>query len=108
MSRNLRRNPASNNMRDLRWKPRVEVLEDRYLLSGGCIPPPDGIVGWWPGDGNANDIADTNNGALLDGATFAPGEVGEAFSFDGVDDQVRVPNASNLEPARVTVETWVR
>jgi hypothetical protein len=23
-----------------------------------CIPPPPGMVGWWPGDGNANDIVD--------------------------------------------------
>ncbi|HXD00915.1 MAG TPA: hypothetical protein VN048_16355, partial [Verrucomicrobiae bacterium] len=29
-----------------------------------CYPAPAGLVGWWPGDGNANDIASTNNGAL--------------------------------------------
>src|SRR5437016_3987819 len=89
-------------------KPRLEVLEDRCLPSGGCISPPPGLVSWWPGDGNANDIAGTNNGTLLNGATFAPGEVAQAFSFDGADDQVRVPNDVSLEPARVTVEAWVR
>src|SRR5262249_44765099 len=32
---------------------------------------PDGIAGWWPGDGNANDIVGGNNGTLQGGATFA-------------------------------------
>ena len=84
------------------------MLADRTLLSGGCVEPPAGQVGWWPGDGNATDIAGSNNGTLLNGVTFAPGKVGQAFSFDGADDQVRVPNALSLEPARVTVEAWVK
>jgi len=29
-----------------------------------CISPPSGLVGWWPGDGNANDIIGGNNGTL--------------------------------------------
>ena len=27
------------------------------------IPPPSGIVGWWPGDGDASDIIDGNDGS---------------------------------------------
>ena len=26
-----------------------------------CLVPPSGLVGWWPGDSNANDIVGTNN-----------------------------------------------
>jgi hypothetical protein len=29
-----------------------------------------GLVGWWPGDGNANDIQLGSNGVLTHGATF--------------------------------------
>ena len=29
-----------------------------------CTPAPSGLVGWWPGEGNANDIVGTNNGTL--------------------------------------------
>jgi hypothetical protein len=25
-------------------------------ISTGCVPPPSGLVGWWPGEGNAKDI----------------------------------------------------
>lgn len=28
----------------------------------GCLTPPSGLAGWWPGDGTGNDIAGTNNG----------------------------------------------
>ncbi len=49
----------------------------------GCVPAPDDLISWWPGDGAANDIIDGNNGALMNGVEFAPGKVGQgqAFSF---------------------------
>src|SRR5262245_17110647 len=53
-----------------------------------CTPPPPNVVSWWPGDGNANDIQRSNNGTLQNGAAFAPGYVGQAFSFDGINDYV--------------------
>lgn len=46
-----------------------------------CVPPPAGLVSWWPGDGNADDIVGTNHSTLAGGATFVPGIVGDAFSF---------------------------
>jgi hypothetical protein len=73
-----------------------------------CITPPAGLVSWWPGEGNANDIWDGNPGTLLNGATFTAGKVGQAFSFDGVDDQVQIPDATNLAPAQLTVGFWMR
>ena len=39
--------------------------------SGSCFPPPPGLVGWWPGDGNTSDIIGTNNGALQGAPTPA-------------------------------------
>jgi hypothetical protein len=73
-----------------------------------CIPPPSGLVGWWPGQGNANDIAGTNNGTLSSGASFASGKVGQAFNFDGVNGYVEVANSSNLNPAAsFTIEGWI-
>ena len=48
-----------------------------------CVPPPAGLVSWWPADGNALDIVSGNNGTLEGGVTFTNGEVGQAFSFDG-------------------------
>ena len=74
-----------------------------------CVQPPSGLVSWWPGDGDANDIQDSNPG-IQNGATFATGIVGQAFSFDGTDDFVQVSHNANLNPgsADFTVNFWMR
>ncbi|MDB6112980.1 MAG: hypothetical protein JWR69_4730, partial [Pedosphaera sp.] len=78
-------------------------------VPGSCFPPPAGLVGWWPGEGNANDIASTANGTLQGGATaVVSGEVGLAFSFDGTNSFVSIPDAPALHPANLTIEAWVR
>src|SRR6266446_6111168 len=59
--------------------------------AAACFPPPAGIVGWWPGDGDANDVVGTNNGTLQGGATAnTPSLAGTAFSFDGTNAYVQV------------------
>lgn len=68
-----------------------------------CVTPPPGLVSWWPGDGNADDIIGGNHGTL-NGATFAAGMVGQAFSFDGVDDYVDLPEMILSGP--FTIEMW--
>jgi len=49
----------------------------------GCVEPPAGLISWWSGDGNADDIQGSNNGTRRGGVTFVPGKVGNAFSFNG-------------------------
>jgi uncharacterized repeat protein (TIGR01451 family) len=81
----------------------------RADAAGSCFSAPPGLVGWWPGDGSAADIASTNNGTLQGGATAnATGVVGPAFSFDGTNGFVQIPNAPALQPTNLTVEAWVR
>jgi hypothetical protein len=43
-----------------------------HILAVGCRPAPSGTISWWPGDGNANDIINTNNGILEGGAKLVP------------------------------------
>jgi len=64
-------------------------------------------VSLWQGENNANDTRGANNGSLQNGTTFAAGRVGQAFSFDGVDDSVSLPNNSSLNPTSTTVEGWI-
>src|SRR5438128_321718 len=57
-----------------------------YTVTGPgptCVPPPPDMVSWWPGDGNADDITGSNNGAFVGNSSFSTGEVDQAFSFDG-------------------------
>ena len=67
------------------------------------------MVSWWPGDGDANDIQDGNNGTLQNGATFAVGKVGDAFLLDGIDDSIDVGNAANLQVSagEFTADAWI-
>src|SRR2546425_12430105 len=72
------------------------------------VPPPLGLVSWWTGDGNANDIIGGHNGTLQPGVTFAAGQSGEAFSFNG-SGAVEVPNTADLSlgpTTPFTIEFW--
>jgi Concanavalin A-like lectin/glucanases superfamily len=61
------------------------------------------------GMGDANDIQGSNNGTLLNGATFGPGKVGQAFSFDGINDYVQASDSGlPLGSAPRTLELWMK
>jgi hypothetical protein len=86
------------------------VIQSLIALStlGACDPAPSGLVSWWKGEGNANDNFGTNNGSLSSaGASYAPGEVGQAFRFDGTNGFLQVPDSPALKPANLTIEAWV-
>jgi uncharacterized protein (TIGR03437 family) len=80
------------------------------VLGGGgnCVQPPAGLLAWWPGDGNANDIQGTNNGTAQTGATFTDGKVGQAFNFDGASATVATSNTTlNGAYTALTIDAWV-
>jgi hypothetical protein len=66
-----------------------------------------GLTSWWPGEGNANDVVGGNNGTLVGGVTFAPGEVGQAFSLNGVDGYVNFGSAPAFDVQDFTLDAWV-
>jgi hypothetical protein len=70
--------------------------------------PTNGLVGWWPFNGNANDESGngnngTNNGATLTADRF--GNVNKAFDFDGVDDFINA--GQNITFSNYTISSWV-
>jgi hypothetical protein len=73
------------------------------------VQPPSGLVSWWKAENNANDSQDSNHGTLKNGAMFAGGKVGQAFSLDGVNDFVEVPDSANLDITDViTIDAWIK
>jgi hypothetical protein len=77
-------------------------------LGGACTPAPAGLLAWWRGDGNATDAAGGRNGAFSGTPAYAPGAVGQAFSFSG-ENWVEVPDdpAWTLTFTPFTWEMWV-
>ena len=74
-----------------------------------CDPAPSGLVSWWPGEGNADDIIGTNNG-IANNITYSNGEVGQAFEFDGSSSYVRIPASSSLNVGAgsgLSIESWI-
>lgn len=110
---------------DRHWKGMIDELEifTRALSpeeiqaiynagrSGKCRPcsfPPSDIVSWWRAENNGDDSIGTNNGTLMNGATFSQGIVGQSFSFDGIDDVVFVEDSPSLDvTTQFTLDAWV-
>jgi GH25 family lysozyme M1 (1,4-beta-N-acetylmuramidase) len=74
--------------------------------TAGCVLAPPGMVDWWPAGGNANDIYGSYNGVPANGTSYATGEQGMAFHFDGVSSYMTVPGAADV-PVPWTACMWV-
>jgi hypothetical protein len=72
--------------------------------------PTNGLVGWWPFNGNANDESGNGNNGTVNGATLTTdrfGNTNKAYNFDGVDDEVIVNNSIALNfPNQLTISAW--
>ena len=87
------------------------LLTPASLVRGQCTPPPSGLVAWYPGEGNADDIAGSGlNGSLQGGAAFAPAKVGLGFRFVSGGDFVQIPDPGNDFDftGSFTIVAWVR
>ncbi len=69
------------------------------IISNAQVPnyvPSNGLVGWWPFDGNANDISGNGNNGIVNGPNLTNdrfGIIGKAFNFDGVNDYIEISNS---------------
>jgi hypothetical protein len=80
----------------------LSVLLSVALVTSGHaqVPnyvPTDGLVGWWPFNGNANDESGTGNSGSPMGPTLVAdrfGTIASAYSFNGTTDMVVVPEVS--------------
>lgn len=90
--------------------------EITFLNSTTNLPPPPdtnsiptrpGLIGWWPGEGNANDVACGHNGVALNGVTYVPAKVGQGFNLNGQGAYISISNSPDLNLANeLTVECW--
>ncbi|MFM7194029.1 MAG: LamG-like jellyroll fold domain-containing protein, partial [Bacteroidota bacterium] len=87
-------------------------LEKSFVIN--VLPagiPSDGLIGWWPFNGNANDESGNGNDGTINGATLAPDRFGKAnssISFDGIDDFIRCQKAGPTGNPTVSASFWLK
>jgi hypothetical protein len=73
--------------------------------------PANGLVGWWPFNGNANDESGNGNNGTVNGATLTTDRFGvanKAYDFDGVDDFIELSDVSAMENiGSMTWSAWI-
>jgi hypothetical protein len=70
----------------------------------------NGLIGWWPFTGNANDESGNGNNGTVNGATLTTdrfGNVNNAYNFDGVDDYNEIDVNSLLQNG-LSISVWIR
>jgi outer membrane protein assembly factor BamB len=84
----------------------LEALEDRTVPTAVALPA--NAVSWWTANSTANDALGLNN-ATLSNVTYATGEVGKAFSFNGSNGWAALGDPSSLAFTNsMTIEGWVK
>jgi cysteine-rich repeat protein len=98
-----------------------EGCDDGNIVSGdGCSETcafeacPEGMVSYWKFDENSGtfvgDSKDNNDGAVSGATWTTDKKVGaSAFSFDGANDYIGVPDSSSLDITdEITVSAWIK
>ncbi len=73
--------------------------------------PANGLIGYWPFSGNANDASGNNNNGTVNGAaptTDRFGNTSSAYNFNGTSNYIVVPNAPSLSGFNdISISAWV-
>ena len=83
--------------------------EDRKYVKSLIFDPADGLVAWYPFNGNAQDESGNGHHGKVIGATLCKDRKGtpdSAYSFDGVDDYIRIEDKDQMNPVSFTVSCW--
>jgi hypothetical protein len=73
------------------------------------VGPTDGLVSYYPFNGDVDDAWGNNNGTDNTSAGYVDGVSGQAKDFDGTDDYVEVSNDSSLNlSGAVTISCWAK
>jgi hypothetical protein len=72
--------------------------------------PTNGLVGWWPFNGNANDESGNGNNGTVNGATLTTdrnGNVNSAYEFNGNNDFIDISNTNGLISSQgISMSIW--
>jgi hypothetical protein len=73
--------------------------------------PVNGLIGWWPFNGNANDESGNGNNGTVNGASLISdrfGNINKAYNFDGVDDSISTSFIGVLGQNSRSISFWAK
>jgi Concanavalin A-like lectin/glucanases superfamily/Secretion system C-terminal sorting domain len=82
-----------------------------FIISMSSQVTTEGLVTFFPFDGNSNDATSSNNHATVYNATLAPdrfGNANSAYSFNGTSSYLYLESAKNLDNPNYTYSVWVK
>lgn len=88
------------------------ITKDDKIISSKFVEIPviDGLVGYYPLNGNANDYSGSGYNGTVSGATLAADRFGNAdscYSFDGINDYIDLNRNLLTYPENFTLSIWV-
>src|SRR6266487_1266701 len=87
----------------------VAIYFSAASAHAACFPVPNGLLGFWRGEGDASDEFGNNHGTVAGGVTFGAGEVGQAFVLNGNGGTaVKLADATPFQLQDLTIEAWVK
>ena len=94
---------------------KIKILILSLLLGSSIIAqtpsyiPKNGVIGWWPFNGNTYDESGNGNNGTVNGATLTidiNGKANSAYSFDGVSNYIQC--SSNIAQIdTITISSWM-
>lgn len=99
---------------------KLKTLTRAIAMSVGIMTTPfvladlnDGLVAYYPFDGNANDESSNRHDGTVNGPTLTEdrfGNANSAYSFDGVNDFIEIANSDTLEIGYhdYTIAAWIK
>jgi hypothetical protein len=74
--------------------------------------PDNGLIGFWPFNGNANDESINGNDGIVNGALLTEDRFGEsdhAYNFNGIDNFIDLGNSNSLNSidTNFTISVWI-
>lgn len=100
----------TNGTSDSLWL--SEIRSITFKTSNGVIPT-QGLVAYYPFNGNANDESGNGNNGTLSGAetltTDRFGHSNAAYLFNGVSSYIQVPHSVSLQPSSaLSIAAWAK
>jgi len=74
--------------------------------------PTNGLVGYWPFNGNANDLSGNGNNGIVNGANLTTdrfGNANSAYLFNGLNNYIELGNISGLNSTNgISMSAWIK